>query len=92
MPKVELINILLVHLPIRDRALCLKFLEKGDFNSIKEIVDSLIFKIKRNNKSESPNAKYDGLDLNNLYILKAEVDLYVTLLELPNINDNEEEY
>lgn len=92
MQQVERIKKLLVNLPLRDRFLCYEFLDKRDFESIKEIVDSIIFKIKRSLRSESPKEEYLAIDLDSLYVLKSEVDVYLTQLELPNINNNEEEY
>ena len=65
------------------------------FESLKDLVDSAIFKTRKNIKSENPKQEYLDVDLTELSNLKAEVDVYLTQLEVPSNEweeDIEEEY
>lgn len=85
------IKILIPSLPQRDIFYANKFLESRDFDSLQELVNSSIYLIKKNLKSDTPKEEYLKLDLDKIASLKAEVDLYAIQLEIPESNNNEEE-
>ena len=64
------------YLPSKDVQIGFKFLEKRDFENLKDLVDSAIIRTKKNIKSEFPKQEYLNVDLERLNILKAEVDVY----------------
>lgn len=85
---VERTRKLISLLPEKDINLGYKFLDSRDFSSLKELVDSAILKVKKNVTSEHPRPEYAKIDLEGLYILKSEVDVYLMRLELPNDFNN----
>lgn len=74
------------YLPSKDVQIGFKFLEKRDFENLKDLVDSAIIRTKKNIKSEFPKQEYLNVDLERLNILKAEVDVYLMQLNLPEQN------
>ena len=86
---------LIKYLPKGDIVLAQRFIDSRDFESLKELVDSAIIKVRRNLKSNNPKEEYLSLDIDVLARLKAEVDVYTEQLQLPyqnEIDDYEEEY
>lgn len=81
---------LLNSLPKSDITLGEQFIQSKDFESLKDLVDSAIFKTRKNIKSENPKQEYLDVDLTELSNLKAEVDVYLTQLEVPS-NEWEED-
>ncbi len=80
---------MIVYLPKRDIQLGYKFLNRRDFDSLKELIDSAIYKVEKNLASENPKDEYINLDLDMMNELQQEVYLYAINLELP---DNEDDY
>lgn len=78
------------YLPSKDVQIGFKFLEQRDFDKLKELVDSALIRTKRNLKTDNPKQEYLNVDLDSLNILKAEVDVYVFQLNLPEIEENNE--
>lgn len=81
---------LIENLPEKDINLGHKFLEKRDFDSLKELVDSAIYKVKKSRNKHDINSieKYINIDLDELNSLKAEVDNYVAQLHIMDEPDN----
>ena len=77
---IEKIEALVPSLPEKDIPLGYKFLKNRDFESLTDLVDSAIFKTKKNLKSEAPREEYIKVNLNELNKLKSEVDIYCALL------------
>ena len=69
-------------LPERDIPLGNRFLSDRNFESLKELVDSAIYKIKKNLRTDNPREEYLKIDLEDLSKLKLEVDLYLSMIEL----------
>ena len=69
-------------LPERDIPLGNRFLSDRNFESLKELVDSAIYKIKNNLRTDNPREEYLKIDLEDLSKLKLEVDLYLSMIEL----------
>ena len=80
---VERIKALMDSLPERDMPLGHKFLNERDFDSLKELVDSAIYKVKKSLKSDNPKEEYRKVNLEDLNMLKSEVDMYIIQLEIP---------
>jgi hypothetical protein len=92
---------LLNSLPKSDITLGEQFIQSRDFESLKDLVDSAICKVRKHKtrKDEEggvpPKQEYLDVDLTELSNLKAEVDVYLTQLEVPSNEweeDMEEEY
>lgn len=79
------------YLPSKDVQVGFKFLEQRDFDKLKELVDSALIRTKRNLKTDNPKQEYLNVDLDSLNILKAEVDIYVFQLNLPEQEENNNE-
>ena len=101
MRAVERMRRLLNSLPKSDITLGEQFIQSRDFESLKDLVDSAIFKVrkhkaKKDEESGLPSKQeYLDVDLTELSNLKAEVDVYLTQLEVPSNEweeDIEEEY
>ena len=80
---VERMRALMNSLPEKDIPLGYKFLNKRDFDSLKELVDSAIYKVKKSQKSDNPKEEYKKVNLEDLDVLKSEVDMYIIQLEIP---------
>lgn len=90
MKPIERMRKLLNSLPESDITLGEQFIQSRDFESLKDLVDSAIYKVRKNIKSENPKQEYLDVDLTELSNLKAEVDVYLTQLEVPS-NEWEED-
>lgn len=84
---VDRIKALISSLPERDIPLGHKFLDKRDFDSLKELVDSAMYKVKKSQRSENPKEIYAKISLEDLSRLKSEVDMYIVQIELPSEED-----
>ena len=80
---VERMKALMDSLPERDIPLGHKFLNERDFDSLKELVDSAIYKVKKSLKSDNPKEEYRKVNLEDLNMLKSKVDMYIIQLEIP---------
>lgn len=66
------------HLPLKDAELAKKFFIKKEFNFLQELVDSALYKITKNLKSDSPKAEYKILDIDAIEELAVKIDNYIT--------------
>ena len=80
---VKRMKVLMCSLPERDIPLGHKFLNERNFDSLKELVDSAIYKVKRSLKSDNPKEEYLKVNLEDLSRLKSEVDMYIVQWEIP---------
>ena len=83
MKPIERMRKLLNSLPKSDQTLGEQFIQSRDFESLMDLVDSAIYKTRKNIRSENPKEEYLEVDLTELSNLKAEVDVYLTQLEVP---------
>ena len=96
MNSVERMRKLLNSLPKSDITLGEQFIQSRDFESLKDLVDSAIYKVRKHKarKDEEggvpPKQEYLDVDLTELSNLKAEVDVYLAQLEVPS-NEWEED-
>lgn len=90
MTAVERMRRLINTLPKSDIALGERFISERQFESLQELVDSAIFRINKNVRGPNPKEEYMEVDLWELKKLKAEVDVYVEQLQLPNDEEYEE--
>ena len=80
---VKRMKALMCSLPERDIPLGHKFLNERHFDSLKELVDSAIYKVKKSLKSDNPKEEYLKVNLEDLNRLKSEVDMYIVQWEIP---------
>lgn len=81
---------LLNYLPKSEVHYAEKYYNLRDFQSLKEIVDSTIFKIKKNLSSDSIKDEYLSIDLDSLYTLQTKVTEYLSLLD--EIEEEDEDF
>ena len=80
---IERMKSLMDSLPEKDIPLGYKFLNERKFDSLKELVDSALYKARKNLKSDNPREEYLKVNLEDLSRLKSEVDMYIVQLEIP---------
>ena len=80
---VKRMKALMCSLPERDIPLGHKFLNERSFDSLKELVDSALYKVMRSLKSDNPKEEYLKVNLEDLSRLKSEVDMYIVQWEIP---------
>lgn len=99
--QLSRITALISSLPEKDTSLGFNFLRERDFDSLKALVDSALYKVKKSRNDENPREEYLKVNLTELRKLKTEVDVYVTQLEpfedyydenFVEFGTNEEEY
>ena len=71
---------LVPQLPAKDIPIAERLIKGRDFCSLKELIDSAIYKVKKSKKSLEPKEEYKNIDLEELSRLKSEVDSYLVLL------------
>ena len=89
---VKRMKALMCSLPERDIPLGHKFLNERSFDSLKELVDSAIYKVKRSLKSDNPKEEYLKVNLEDLSRLKSEVDMYIVQWEIPEDDMYDEDF
>lgn len=83
MESIERIKKLIKGLPKSDQYLGKIYLETRSFKALSLLVDSTLYRVRQSLKLENPpRQEYLEVDLTELSNLKAEVDLYLTRLEL----------
>lgn len=99
--QLSRITALISSLPEKDTFLGFNFLRERDFDSLKALVDSALYKVKKSRNDENPREEYLKVNLTELRKLKTEVDVYVAQLEpfedyydenFVEFGTNEEEY
>ena len=99
--QLSRITALISSLPEKDTSLGFNFLRERDFDSLKALVDSALYKVKKSRNDENPREEYLKVNLTELRKLKTEVDVYVARLEpfedyydeiFVEFGTNEEEY
>lgn len=100
-PKSELeyIKQNIKHLPLKDTNLAEGFLKNRDFIKLQELVDSALYKIAKNLKSENPKEEYKILDIDAIEELAVKIDNYVikvygesVKLNAEDLEDDEDYY
>lgn len=87
----ERITKLVPQLPAKDIPIAERLIKDREFFSLKELIDSAIYKVKKSQKSLEPKEEYKNIDLEELSRLKSEVDSYLVLLgEDIEPNDDDE--
>ena len=71
---------LVPQLPAKDIPIAERLIKGRDFCSLKELIDSAIYKVKKSQRSLEPKEEYKNIDLEELSRLKSEVDSYLVLL------------
>lgn len=79
--QLSRITALISSLPEKDTSLGFNFLRERDLDSLKALVDSALYKVKKSRNDENPREEYLKVNLTELRKLKTEVDVYVAQLE-----------
>lgn len=79
--QLSRITALISSLPEKDTSLGFNFLRERDFDSLKALVDSALYKVRKSRNDENPREEYLKVNLTELRKLKTEVDVYVAQLE-----------
>ena len=90
-PIIKITN-LIQYLPEKDIKFAKKFLKERQFEYLKEIVDSDIYKVLKDRKKEESVQKYTNIDLDSLYSLQSELSAYLLLLGINNEEDYDNDY
>lgn len=79
----------LVHcLPSRDVDIGTKFLNERSLDDLQDLVDSAIIRTSNNLRwGGVPKKEYLDVDVRKLRILKSELDIYITQINLPLIDE-----
>lgn len=86
---INRIRALIPSLPSRDVEFAHKFLNSRDFESLQLLVNSALVRVKKGLNKENPKEEYLKVDLKKVRELKSEIDVYCEALELP---EQEEEF
>lgn len=78
---IDRIKSLMSALPEKDIPLGHKYLDERNFDSLKELVDSAEYKVKKSQRSETPKEVYAKINLADLSRLKSEIDMYIVQLD-----------
>ena len=70
-PKIQKLRQLVTKLPEKEIPACYKCLDKRDFISMEQIVNTVIHRIEKDRRKQEQ--KYADIDLDSLYILQAEL-------------------
>lgn len=89
---VERIRALLSSLPLSDVRIGEEFLAKRDFESLQLLVDSSLVRVKKGLNKENPKEEYLKADLREMSRLKLEVDTYCMALELPEQEEDFDDF
>lgn len=74
------INNLVQYLPEKDRVIALRLISKRDFNSLKELIDSLIKKTEKNTESEEYKKLFESPNMIKIYELYSVIIDYLLLI------------
>lgn len=91
MKPLDKIKSLIVYLPKKDIPFAEKFIATRNFEELKLLVDSAIYKVKKNNRSAEPKEEYLNIDLELLEDLQINVSTYLAFLDIDNLCDGEED-
>lgn len=89
---IDRIKALTSSLPGGDVKLAHRYLNSRDFESLQLLVDSSLVRVKKGLSKESPKEEYLKADLGEVRKLKSEIDTYCEALELPEQEDEYEDF
>lgn len=96
---LEFIKNNIKHLPIKDQKFANKFIENKEFQNLQDLVDSALYKINKNLKSDNPKEEYKILNIDAIEELTVKIDNYITnvygeslRLNAADLTDDDEEY
>ena len=91
MGTLDNIKMLVKHLPERDVKYANKFIEKRQFEDLRDLVDSAIIIVDKNLASQNPKEEYKKINTEKLKQLQAEVYMYCSYLDISDFDNSEEE-
>lgn len=84
---LQKVKTLILALPEKDARLCEKYLSERNFEAILEIVESDIYKARKEESEDSPNES-----VSTLIKLRDELVTYMSYLEIPDDSDDYYDY
>lgn len=75
-----------------DQLLAEQFIRDRDFSSLYELVDSAIYRARKEIQKEDPDPMYDDLDVDELCKLRAEIDVYMDGMKIPEDETSYEDF
>lgn len=97
--ELEYIKQNIKYLPLKDAKLADDFIKSRDFIKLQELVDSALYKIAKNLKSDNPKEEYKILDIDAIEELAVKIDSYVVKvygesmkLNAEDLEDDEDYY
>lgn len=92
MDRIARIKRLLNYLPAKDTIIGNKLLSERNFDSLQELIDSAIIKIKKYRQDGSllMRKEYENISLKELGELKSEVDTYTMCLDISDLVNEED--
>lgn len=91
MTVLDKIKDLIKHLPSRDIDLASSFIDKRNFESLLELINSDIILVEVNSNAAVSNSMYE-VDLNQLVVLQELVVAYFEGTQVPKLDELENEY
>lgn len=91
MTVLDKIKDLVKHLPSRDIDLANSFIDKRNFESLLELINSDIILVEVNSNAAVSNPMYE-VDLNQLVVLQELVVAYFEGTQVPKLDELEDEY
>jgi hypothetical protein len=91
MTVLDKIKDLIKHLPSRDIDLANSFIDKRNFESLLELINSDIILVEVNSNAAVSNPMYE-VDLNQLVVLQELVVAYFEGTQVPKLDELEDEY
>lgn len=88
---VEMMQAMVRYLPTRDQAFAEKFIDNRDFESLRDLIHSVVYLAEKNEVKKTPNSKYSGLDTVKLNEFKGIVDEYYFLIN-PDADNYEDDF
>ena len=88
---LENIKSLIGYLPVKDKSIAEKYIQKRDFDSLQMLVDSAIKRIENSLSSNHPKEEYLHLDTDMLNSLLVEVSIYNSYLDISEFDNNEDD-
>lgn len=82
------IRVLVKELPEKDSRLAEKFVEERQFDKLLDLVNSDIYLVRQNSRSDNSKPKFADINLKKLMELKECIEEYISFIYLPEDDDS----
>ena len=87
----DMMKAMIKYLPKRDQTFAEKFIDKRDFEALRDLIHSVVYLAEKNEVKKNPNPKYSDLDTVKLNEFKGVVDEYYFLIN-PDADNFEDDF